>query len=67
MGRGKGEGVGISGTESQLGCMTNGQDKTSFRSSKDHSCAIWGDSRLGRWERILTTLVQMSLEAPRTF
>lgn len=41
------ESVRISGTEFQLGCMTNGQDKTSLRSSKDHSCAIWEDSMLG--------------------
>lgn len=67
MRRGEGEGVGISGTESQLGCMTNGQDKASLTSSKDHSCAIWRDSRMAWWENTLTTLAQMSLEAPRTF
>lgn len=46
MRRGEGEGAGISGTESQFGGMTNGQDKTSLTSSKDYSFAIWGDSKL---------------------
>lgn len=48
MRRGEGEGVGISGTESQFGGMTNGQDKTSLRSSENYSFAIWGDSRQAR-------------------
>lgn len=46
MRRKEGESVRISGTEFQLGGMTNGQDKTGLKSSKDHSCAIWEDSRL---------------------
>lgn len=32
----EGDGVGISGTESQPGCVTNQQLKTSLTSSTDH-------------------------------
>lgn len=40
------EGVGISGTESHFGRMTNGQVKTSPTNSKDCSFAIWEDRGL---------------------